>query len=204
MIDNTWTNIGTFATIVSVGITILIFIIKGSRQLGRWEKRQDSQEKTTEKLEDKIERVKVELVEIKVNAKETATKVDFIYNTLKINPLTQEKSPITLTEKGEIVRKKIKADEILEKYKDKLISEFDKEKEKNAYDIQVEAFRVIDVVLPKLLDETEFTVIKNEAFKLGRPFSDVLIIFKILLRDSLLNKKGIRLEDIDKDDTNKQ
>jgi hypothetical protein len=229
MIDNTWTNIGIFATVLSVGITILVFIVKGSHQIGRWEKRQDSQEKAMEKLEDKIERVdnkieqvrveldnkieqvddkieqvKVELVEIKVNAKETTTKLDLIYNVLKISPTMQKNSPLALSETGEISRKRIKADEIFEKYKDKLISEFDKEQEKNAYDLEIEAFRVVKDVLPKLLSEAELNTIKNEAYRLGCIVPDIIYIFQILLRDFLLNKKGIRLEDIDKDDSNKQ
>ncbi|MDR1245008.1 MAG: hypothetical protein LBJ98_03415 [Endomicrobium sp.] len=204
MIDNIWTPLGVFASIAGVVITVLLLVVRFIFLIGKWKERQDYQEKETAKLGNKIEQVRVELGEIKVNAKETATKVDLIYKSLIINPLMQKNSPVTLSEKGEIERKEIKADEIFEKYKNKLINKIDKEKEKNAYDIEIEAFRVIDVVLPKLLNETELNAIKNEAFKLGLPFSDFLIIFKILLRDFLLNKKGIGLKAIYKDETNKQ
>jgi hypothetical protein len=197
-------DIGAFATVAGAVTTILLFIIKISRQIGRWEKRQDYQEKTTERLDDKIEQVKVELVEIKVNAKETATKVDLIYKSLTTNSIMQKNSPEILTEEGEIVRKEIKADEIFEKYKDELINKIDKEKEKNAYDLQEEAFRVIDDVLLKLLNETELNTIKNAAFKHGCPIFNVVSVFKVLLRDFLFIKTGIGLKDVYKDKTNKQ
>lgn len=199
MIGNVWTNLGVFATVSGVVITVLLLVVKLIYQIGIWKERLDCQEKATTKIsdkieqvkadfDDKIEQVKVDLGEIKVNAKETTTKLDLIYNFLKINTLAKEGSPLKLTDKGEIVRKEIKADEIFEKYKYKLISAIDKEKEKHPYDIQQEAYRVINDVLPKLLDENELSVIKSEAFKLGRPISDVLAIFKILLRDFLLKK----------------
>jgi hypothetical protein len=195
----------TILTTISVSIaatglliTILVLVIKMIFKLGQWQQRQNAQDISVSKLDNKTNEIDKDIKIIKSDIVETKNNVKWISTFLKIDPIAQEQSPLSLTKKGEEIRKRIKADEIFERNRSELISRIDNEKTKNAYDIQMEAFRVVDEHLQKLLTDSELTKIKDEAFTINRPISNVLTIFQILLRDYLFKEKNISIGDIDK------
>lgn len=52
--------------------------------------------------------------------------------------------------------------------------------------------------MPNLLTDEEMEMIKDEAFKQGVSLDDILFIFGIILRDQILEKRSLSIEDIDK------
>lgn len=118
------------------------------------------------------------------------------------NPYAEQHSPMRLTDEGMRVRDLIKAPNLLKKYEEKLYACVDKTKMNNAYDIQVEAFKVISEKLYSFFDEKETIFIKNIAYSLGKNIDAFLIIFQVLFRDSLLKKYNMLVADIDKHNPN--
>lgn len=114
------------------------------------------------------------------------------------NPYAEQHSPMRLTDEGIRVRDLIKAPDLLKKYEEKLYACVDKTKMNNAYDIQVEAFKVVSEKLYSFFDEKETIFIKNIAYRLGKNIDAFLIIFQVLFRDALLAKYNMLVDDIDK------
>jgi 16S rRNA C967 or C1407 C5-methylase (RsmB/RsmF family) len=95
------------------------------------------------------------------------------------------------------LRKQI-SDAIFAKYESQLCKLIEKTNTKNAYDIQVESFKIIKENLLNMLDEKELIAIKDEAYDRGIIIDDVIAIFGVLLRNCILQKKGIPIADVDK------
>ena len=125
------------------------------------------------------------------------TKVDLIYQNTNPNPLYRTQSPLALTPKGHAVSADLKAKEIISRVYDKLHKAIDEESPDTAYDIQVAALKVAKEGLPKLITGKELISIKEHAFQNGALLEDMLIIFGIMLRDRVLQERGIPLTEVD-------
>jgi hypothetical protein len=143
-------------------------------------------------LKKKVEGISEDLIRLQV-------RID-ICLPAKQSDLAKQKSPISLTEQGIVVKNKIKADEVFASHKEELYGLLDQTKLNNAYDIQIEAFRVIGKDFLKLLNEQETIALKNEAYLLGKQLEEFLVIFQILFRDDILKTKNIPVSDVDKHD----
>lgn len=144
-----------------------------------------------EKKLNNIELYSEKIIELK-------TKVDLIYQNTNPNKLVAAHSPISLTTIGEEVSKKINAEKILRSHLKTLIHEVEKETPRNAYDIQIVSMNVAKEKLLPLLNESELNAIKDEAFARGLLVEDVMSIFGVLLRNSVLHQKNIPIADVDK------
>lgn len=126
------------------------------------------------------------------------TKVDLIYQIVNPNRPVAAMSPISLTDKGKQIAENIKANTVLQKYVAKLSPEIDAENPKNAYDIQIAAMKIAKEKMLTLLNEEELTMIKQEAYNRGLLVEDVMSVFGVLLRNHVLNQKGMPISDVDK------
>ena len=144
-----------------------------------------------EKKLNNIELYSEKIIELK-------TKVDLIYQNTNPNKLVAAHSPISLTTIGEEVSKKINAEKILRSHLKTVIHEVEKETPRNAYDIQIVSMNVAKEKLLPLLNESELNAIKDEAFARGLLVEDVMSIFGVLLRNSVLHQKNIPIADVDK------
>lgn len=126
------------------------------------------------------------------------TKVDLIYQIVNPNRAVAATSPISLTDIGRAIAEKIGANTILEKYVSKLVAEVELEKPKNAYDIQMVSMKVAKEKMINLLNEEELLAVKQEAYNRGIIVEDVMTVFGVLLRNHVLNQKGLPISDVDK------
>jgi hypothetical protein len=134
-----------------------------------------------------------------ISIKELVVRIDERLKMTAVSKLAQANSPISLTPHGEEIANKIKAQDILNRYKDSLEQEIDKYNHKNAYDIQVASFTVASSYFKNILNETDLNTIKNASFNEGVLLEDFLSsLFGILLRNMILSQKNIPIAEVDK------
>lgn len=138
----------------------------------------------------KIESLSEKVIELK-------TKVDLIYENTNPRRTVAAMSPISLTDIGKEIVAKIGANKILEKYISKLTKEVESENPKNAYDIQMASMKVAKEKMITFLNEEELNIIKQEAYSRGIIVQDVMSVFGVLLRNYILNQKGMPISDVD-------
>lgn len=129
---------------------------------------------------------------------ELRTKIDLIYLNTNRNSPIMSRSPISLTPIGEEIVTNVSASAMLEKYFAQLEAEVDKCKPSNAYDIQMTAMDVVKTKMLKMLDDREITSLKQEAYNRGSLVEDIMLVFGVLLRNKILNKRGMPVSDVDK------
>lgn len=139
----------------------------------------------------KIDDLSDRMIELKV-------KVDLIYQNTNPNRTIAAASPITLTSNGGEISVKINAPQILEKYLDNLSDLVEQTGPKNAYDVQTASMMVAKEKMMSLLSAEEINAIKAVAYSKGLLAEDIMSIFGVLLRDSILKKKNLPVADVDK------
>lgn len=125
-------------------------------------------------------------------------KVDLIYQHVNPNCSVQAYSPISLTNVGRDIVARIKAPTILERCYPALREHPDIMAAKNAYDIQAACMRISRTEFEKCLNEAELVAVKQEAYERGNLLEDVLAVFGVLLRNRILEEKGIPVSEVDR------
>ena len=100
---------------------------------------------------------------------------------------TDAKSPINLNKKGREVNEKIKANFILEKYKNEFFNKLDFPYENN-YKIQEECSFIINKNLKDILKKEEWNKLEENAYDEGISVVNFYTIFQILLRDMAIKE----------------
>ncbi|MCA6072382.1 MAG: hypothetical protein LE178_02400 [Endomicrobium sp.] len=195
---------GSLFILIAILFLFFHFLFKISVMIGTWRekfKQQDMRIDKTENLSstvieiktkiDKTENLSSTVIEIK-------TKIDLIHQYTNPHKTLQSHSPVSLTPLGESIKNRIDGDAIFAKYESQLCKLIEKTNTKNTYDIQVESFKIVKENLLNMLDEKELIAIKDEAYNKGIIIDDVIAIFGVLLRNCILQKKGIPIADVDK------
>jgi hypothetical protein len=129
------------------------------------------------------------------------TKVDLIYQNTNPRAMVQAHSPMSLTLNGENVAKNLNANTLLNKYILKLKRDVEAEIESktppNAYDIQIASLKVAKEKMLSYFDEKELISVKDEAYNNGTLLEDIMSVFGILLRNAILQERGIPIADVD-------
>ena len=183
--------VSSISALVSIIVSVLASLVCLTKKLTQLEVLNDD----FKAAQKELKRVSDDLIRLQ-------TRMDICVPLEKPNALARAHSPIALTPEGEKVKKQIKAEELLQNHQEALYGFVNQAKMNNAYDIQLEAFRVISEKFYAMLSASEMIDIKNEAYNLGKPLEDLLIIFQILFRDYLLKKHGMLVADVDKHNPN--
>lgn len=174
----------------SVFVLIAIFIIVaiGLYKAGRWSEIFKLHECKIDKVEGMADKVLL-----------MGQKVDLIYeHTLGAKRTVQSSSPISLTSVGKEIVEKIKANDILKRCIPQLEKEVEKEKPNSAYDIQIVSMKVAKEKMLSFLIESELATVKQEAYERGLLIEDIMSVFGVLLRNHILNQRGIPISEVDK------
>ncbi len=181
------------APVVILGITLIVtivFVSKISNFLGQW--------KTNQKFVDKIPTIEAKLTSI------DNTIVQIYQKTVSTAAVTTS-SPAHLSEVGKNIVKSLEADKILLRNEERLINLVDEENPQNAYDVQQTCFSIVGEHIEKMLTANELEIAKEKSLESGILLSNTLSIFAVLLRDKILEKKGISLKEVDnKNDSKKK
>lgn len=125
-------------------------------------------------------------------------KVDLIYQHVNPNRAVQSYSPISLTEIGREIAANIKAPAVLERCYPVLRNHPEIAAAKNAYDIQMACMRIAKEQFEQCLNEDELMAVKLEAYNRGNLLEDILAVFGVLLRNRVLEEKGIPVSEVDR------
>lgn len=171
---------------VFVLLLLLLTMFFGVYKLGSWQRLFSHHE---EKLND-LKQLSKDVTELKI-------KVDLIYQNTHPRRLVDSHSPINLTPLGAQLAEQIHAQQLLDKYAEKLIENVETTHPKSAYDIQTQSMHVAKQQLIYLLNEQDLNLIKQKAFQNGLLLEDFFSIFGVLLRDKILALKGIQVSQVD-------
>lgn len=142
----------------------------------------------------KVDRLEVEVKEIRTEVKEIRDKTIACETSLKERgPLKKSRSPVSLTERGEKVIEESTGKSFIDSNYAELKSLVEDEKPKTSYDIQ----EVSHAIVFLYKEDPRINSVKEYAFKEGLELDDILDIMGIYLRDLILKEKGIATEDID-------
>lgn len=172
----------------SVAVLFLVLIITCVvlYKLGYWSHKFAAHDRRVEHIEGLAEKV-VSLT----------TKVDLIYQFVNPHSPVKAASPISLTPSGKAIAENINAASIISKYGESFCTEVEKMPAKTAYDIQQASMEFARHRMLNMLNEDELVKVKQEAFNRGIPLEDVMSVFGVLLRNHILEKKGIPIAAVD-------
>ena len=108
-------------------------------------------------------------------------------------------SPISLTERGLKIAEKLKAGEVVEKYRKHILLPLDA----NKLAIQDMCFDFAMTRLRGILTAEERKVVDDEIYEQKGVHTDVLVIYGILFRNSFFKERGIPVPEIPAPDSNK-
>lgn len=123
---------------------------------------------------------------------ETAMKIFQQQNLIK-DGFTKTRSPLSITEKGWEMIKRLGVDKMFNRNWNRIESLItDNVKNKNAYDINSFCIEQAVVYPEKFLSESDIAVLKGEAYKNGDSLSSYMKVIAVLSRDEYFKKHGIK------------
>lgn len=134
--------------------------------------------------------------------------IHFIKATLNVmqsnnGGLTQSHSPISLTDKGKEVAKEMDIDNIISRNWDNIYDLIEKQRLRNAYDIQQFCIEMATINIDKLFTRDDVDKIKDFAYKKGQQVAYYGSMIGVIIRDKYFEAKGIPVSDVDTNDPNK-
>jgi hypothetical protein len=148
-----------------------------------------SQNKSLDKLSEKVDKLHIK---IDTSFQSITTRIDTLFSSQSV---AKHNSPLTLTEQGLRIVDEIKANDIINEYKNQL-DEVLKNKNydlSNEYDIEKSCFEIVaNSLIPiLLLDSNKVLQFKTIAYREGLFYDGYLkTIFGILYRDKILKEQG--------------
>ena len=153
--------------LVSLGVTLVTLFIA----IGRYREKIDSLEKSNEKQDVKIEKLRTDVDKL----------LEFKTNTQKFidSKIYKSKSPLNLTDFGWKLVKESGFQTIFDEHKGDLVKKLYEKKPKTKYDVQEEARELMG----ELVEYKAFQPIKTYAFETGKDYEQILRAGALLLRD---------------------
>lgn len=179
---------GSFGTAFAIFVLLFYLTIKAGRIIEKFG--------LVEKLEKAIDSIKDDISEIKAHIS--------VINS-RYSELVTVKSPISLSEKGETVAKKLKVKDIINTKWDSVLNRIKAsfKTENNPYNIQEACFE-IGKTYSKLVTKEQFDFIKTYAYENGHSLSDFDVLFGIIIRDKYFDSENIDVEEVDTYDPTKK
>lgn len=181
--------LGSFASVLSLFIAafwLVHFVTKKTTQI---QSSHDVIKGSMSKMESNIDEIRRDVSYLKGT-------VDIIKT--GVSPLAKSNSPMSLTQDGIEIAKKLKAPEMIARNWSKIQSDIEiNVGGNNAYDIQQYCWEGTIVDLSKFLNSFDFDRVKMYAFSEGKPMAYYAPIFAILIRDKYFETKNINAYDVD-------
>jgi hypothetical protein len=144
---------------------------------------------SVEKMEENFEKMREDIVYLKVN-----------FDVIKdiFHPLSQARSPLSLTEQGKKIAEELEATEAIVRSWSKIYADLEENiAGKNAYDIQQYCVETATVDLSRFISDADLDKVKMYAFNHGKPLAYYAPVFAIPIRDQYFKQKGINISEVD-------
>lgn len=155
---------------------------------GRYSHAVEMLEKKVDKMEEDLQIATHKLTECETKINERTTSY--------ASTLTQRKSPISLTQKGQEILMNSGAKKFVLENLQELVGKIKEKNPHTAYDVQVASRQVVE----SLQNDTRFVPFKNYVYKEGLDLDPIFIVMSLCLRDSALPLLGFKYEQIDQSD----
>lgn len=110
-------------------------------------------------------------------------------------PLTQQHSPLTITQRGWEIVSKLGMDKMFDANWARIKESIDEEvADKNAYDINEYCIKHAVVYPEKFLHPEEISILKSDAYLQGFTLTDYMKIIAVMARDRYFRETGIKAE----------
>ncbi len=188
MADSTFQIVLFIANLLVAGV---VGFVGASFKIGEYRNKVDSLESTVGRDEHGGLRKTLGEVRDKVIACET--------NLTLRGPLTQKKSPISLTERGDKFLKDSGGEKFVDEHFTELLEKVESLSPQTSYDIQESSKQAIE----GLKEDERINPIKEFLYKDGSTLEDLFTVMGVYLRDKILKHKNIDASDVDKYDPRK-
>ena len=125
------------------------------------------------------------------------TTLNLVYDQTNPKRVFDSRSPLSINDRGKKISEQINAKDIFGRYVSRLKNLVELQDTKNAYDIQTASMMVAKTKLIDLLNSEDLLSLKNQAFQEGMRLEDIMPIFGMMLRDSILLDKNIPINQVD-------
>jgi len=181
-------NLDTTTIIVfisNLALSALVGFITASFRIGEYKNKVDNLETTLGKDEHAGLRKTVGDLNSKVVACETSLK--------EREPLARRKSPISLTDRGNVLLNQSGGKQFVDENYDDLRKKVDEMNPTTSYDIQEDSKKIVN----ELEKDDRINPLKDYLFKDGSSLDDLFFVMGIYLRNKILKDKGWNLDEID-------
>lgn len=145
----------------------------------------------SEKIDQRMDEIRRDIAYLKVTMD--------IYKSGSSHALAQSHSPVSLTELGIKLADELGTQKMIARNWDRILALLEQNVGKsNAYDVQQFCIETATVELEQFLDAQSIEVMKEYAFKNGRPLAYYAPLFAIPIRDKYLEIRGIAVSEIDR------
>lgn len=193
------TPAGSFAFVFSILWLIGKLIHFSSSKIATINAEHGHLKKTNDKIESKIDDIFKEIAKTvtQKDINELQKDIAFlkgIFGNSK-NEFMQGHSPLSLTEKGNIVSKEMNAEKRISVNWELICNTIDKEiQDKNPYDIQQYCLETMVVEPEKFFGEKDLQELKLYAYQQGKNFADIAVVLAIIIRDRYFAEHGIEVD----------
>lgn len=151
---------------------------------------------------EKLEKHSVSVSKLETSMEFLAKSIENVNNQLQritsTTPLTQQHSPLKISDRGMEVVHKLGMDKMFANNWDRIKQFIDSEVEsKNAYDINEFCIKYAVVFPEKFLQAEEVNVLKNDAYIQGLTLMEYMKIIAVMARDKYFEENNINIEEID-------
>lgn len=146
-------------------------------------------------LRDRLDKVEKDVKDISTELTKCSTKID---ERTQSSPatLTKRKSPLSLSETGEMLLKASGSDKFVLENQADLVNRIKAKQPKSAYDVQEMAKEVVN----SLENDERILPLKDYAYKEGIELESIFLVMSIFLRDIALPLLGYTPDDVDQSD----
>lgn len=187
-------------TTIINGVGIIIPILFYFILIGKYKEKISNNEKNITEIKNDIKSVNTNIHDIPWKMFDAIGRI-LGSKEMKAASFVQSRSPISLSEKGNNIAEKIKANEIIENHKNDLTKRVRNKTPKTAYEKQKFSEEIIqEYFIKDIISEEEKISLQDFAYEEGYDLDSFLIIFSIKLRDIILEEDNHSYNEVDETD----
>jgi len=183
-------ELAKYASIIGLFVAVVVIVWKSARWTGKVDARFDNIEKDLDKVDSKIGVLNEKVDGLPLKIKDIISGIGILSSRVSSkSEYAVSESPLTLTEKGVKLAKKLKVQQTIDTFIDKV----DISKDASPFIIQNACNNFVVTRMMNLISSEERRAIEDEAYEDGGNLGDVLVVYSIMLRNAIFEARGIEI-----------